>query len=95
VDLARVFVDGLTSPMRRVHQEALTRRYADALAARGVTDYGVERVRSDLSAVFTICFASMVRWAGGPDPLPDVPRVPVVVDVIMRQTADAFAESAR
>jgi len=95
IDFARLFCEGMTSPMRRAQQEALTIRYAHALAARGVAGYGVERIRADVTCVTTILFADAVRWAAGPDPLgPDVPRVPAIVESLVRQAADAVVQAS-
>lgn len=51
-DLAFVIGTSLTHDERRRHEEEMVRRYHDALTARGVTDYDVER-----------CWDDYRRWA--------------------------------
>jgi len=92
LDFARLLVDHMTSAARRERQERLVLRYRAALASRGV-DYDIERLRGDVASAVTIVYAAVVRWAGGPDALePDLPRVPLIVESVVRSAADAATD---
>lgn len=94
LDFARLLVEGMTTEARRARRERLTRRYHAALAARGVA-YDFDRLRRDVTDGATVIYAAVVLWAAGPDALgPDVPRVPLIVESVVRSSADAAAESA-
>jgi hypothetical protein len=94
LDFARLLVEQMTSAARRERQERLTRRYVAALAARGVT-YDVERLRADIPSVVTVMYAAVVRWAAGSHVLgPDVPRVPLIFESVVRNCADAATDPA-
>lgn len=92
LDFARLLVEGMTSAARRARQERLMRRYLDALAARGV-HCELERMRVDVARVATLLYGAAVRWAAGPNAIgPDVPRVALLVESLVRKGADAALE---
>jgi aminoglycoside/choline kinase family phosphotransferase len=95
VDFARLLVENVTPDARRARQDALALRYAKALAARGVVGYGKDRVLRDAAHFYTVGFAAAVRWAGGPEAYgPDHPRVPLLVESLVRRAGAAAAEAA-
>jgi len=94
LDFARLLIEGMTSAARRARQERLTRRYHAALAARGVA-YHFDRLRGDVADAATVIYAAVVLWAAGPDALgPDLPRVPLIVESVVRSSADAAIDPA-
>ncbi len=92
LDFGRLLVEGMTSAARRARQSRLMRRYLAALESRGVR-YDFEGLRADVGCVATLLYAAAVRWAGGPHATsPDVPRVPLIVESLVRNGADAAME---
>lgn len=92
LDFARLLLEGMTSAARRERQERLILRYHAALASRGAV-HDLDRLRADVACAETVIFAAVVRWAGGPDAFgPDVPRVPRIVESVVRRCADAATE---
>jgi len=97
-DLARLLVDGLPAADRRPDvRRRLVERYVAAMESRDAGGLAVGDVLADVGRMATIALAAEVRAVarraeGRGDPLPDHPRVPVVVDAEISCIADAAAE---
>jgi hypothetical protein len=92
-DFGHFLVEGLSADGRRAGGRPLAGRYAAALAARGVTGYDEDALRRDAERVVVVLFGAAVRWNAGPNaPKPDVPRVPLVAESLLRNTAAAVVE---
>jgi hypothetical protein len=95
-DVAHLFVDGLLPAQRRAYGDALLRRYAQGLAARGVEGYGFDRLRADVRHALVVIYGGAVRWVGSPDrpetSLMRHPRVRALRDALVHNTAAALAE---
>jgi thiamine kinase-like enzyme len=92
-DVARLLVEAPTIDARRAHEDDLLRVYVAELAERGVTGYGVERLRRHVRHAQIALFAWTVRWVGGEVP-PDgsVPRMEAIVHNLIDNCAAALQD---
>lgn len=92
-DFGHFLAESLTPITRRAEQRRLAKRYAAALAARGIEGYGPDALRRDAERVMVVLFGAAIRWAAGPNsPRPDVPRAPALAESLLRNTALAVVE---
>jgi hypothetical protein len=98
-DLVRLLVDGLPEGDRRADvRRRLVERYVAETTSRGVRGLDADGVLADVGRAATVALAAEVRAVarrvdGRGDPLPDHPRVPLVVDREIRAVAAAAAET--
>jgi hypothetical protein len=92
-DFGHFLAESLTPITRRTEQRRLAKRYAAALAARGIEGYGPDALRQDAERVMVILFGIAIRWAAGPNaPTSGVPRAPALAASLLRNTALAVVE---
>jgi phosphotransferase family enzyme len=92
-DFGHFLVESLTPDARRAEGHALAERHVATLAARGVVGYGADDLLADARRVFVVLFGAAVRWASGPHASrPDVPRVALLSDSLLRRAAAAVVE---
>jgi streptomycin 6-kinase len=92
-DFGHFLAESLTPITRRAEQRRLAKRYAAALAARGIEGYGPDALRHDAERVMVILFGIAIRWAAGPNaPTSGIPRAPALAASLLRNTALAVVE---
>jgi aminoglycoside phosphotransferase (APT) family kinase protein len=79
----------------RANGRAFALQYAEALRARGVAGYGVDRVEADAAAAAAVQLAGTIRWAARADESKlAIPRVRELVEAGIRVAVDAVAGDA-
>jgi hypothetical protein len=92
-DVARLLVEALTIDARRAREDDLLRVYVSALTERGVSSYGVDRLRHDIHRAVIALFAWTIRWVGAEAPPdPSIPRMEAIVHNLVDNCSAALED---
>jgi hypothetical protein len=95
VDFGHFLIEGITPDVRRAEEERLTAHWVGEAAGRGVTGYGVDRLRADTRHAQVLLWGGIVTWAARLRESPSAqPRKAAVLENLVRNGAAALADRA-